>query len=198
MQSAEGVACSTKSPAPIFRIGAFPFLEMSSQGEIELKFFEKPPTNDLRKVRPNSERGTDADQQHFIHTTDWGECFGTDRATPIRIHNCIRGGLCDRTVVRRCHETGDAASQSGELRVKFIAWVQLGTECEQQCAGGCAVSRLFRHGGGQELLGKRGGIEWRVRGIGSEPAGGQCQRIECSVGRKQSQYGDRRARLRDP
>jgi hypothetical protein len=148
MQSANRVASSTKSLAPIFQIGAFPFLEMSPRGEIELKFFEKPPTNDLRKVRPNSERGTYADQQHFIYITDWGECFGTDRATQIRIHNCRSGGFCDCAVIRRCHKTDDTVVQRDCLLVKSIPWVKLGTEREQQCAGGCAVSRLFRHGGG--------------------------------------------------
>ena len=71
--------------------------------EIQLKFFEIPPTNDLRKVRPNSERGTNADQQYFIHATDWGECFDPDRGKAIKLCNGLRGHF----IVRRYHNAGD-------------------------------------------------------------------------------------------
>jgi hypothetical protein len=143
MQSTNGVACSTKSPAPIFRIGRSRVWGKLPPDEVELKFLENQPTNNPRKIRPNDERGTDADQQHFIDCAHWGECFGTDRGTQIRLHNCLRGGLCDRAGILRSHDTHDAVVQPGGLLVTFIAWVEFGTERRQQCAGGRSGSCLF-------------------------------------------------------
>jgi len=177
MQSAVGVTYGRKSSAAIFESG-ITFLGNVGGGEIRLKFLEIPSTNEVRKAGSYSERGTDADQQHFIDAIDWGECFGTGRAKANQLH--------DHFIDQCCHNPGDPAVQRCGLRAKFVPRVKLGTERGQQCTGGCAISRLFRHGGGQELLGKRGGIEWRVRSVGSEPARGQCQRIERSIGRKQS------------
>lgn len=133
-----------------------------------------------KESRTERQRGTYADQQHFIYATDWGECIGTDRTAFIELRDGFRG----RSVVRACRKTGDAVEQCGGLGAKFVRRVKFDIEREQQCAGSRSVRRLFRHGGRQELLGKRGGIEWRVRGVGPEPAGSQRQRIERPVGRK--------------
>ena len=162
--------------------------EKLRRGGIELKVFPMPSDKRSKEISIEQRRRTDADQQYFIHAADCGERFGSGRA-PRGAGSATAAATAPSSAAATKPATpSSSAGGSSEVRRRVEA-----------APSGAAVRRRLRFRlttptrWGARAIREAWRIERGVRGVGSEPAGSQCQWSERAVGRKQSERGDRRA-----
>ena len=196
MQSAKGVACSTIVTCGDFSNWGLPVPGNAAAGRNSAKV----PRNPVDKRTKASFDRTAKGNRMQISSISSMPSIGASVSAPTAHANQPSSATVSATAPSSATATKPATqSSSAAVSAPSSSHGSSSATSASSSAQAAALSAVYSDTvGGKSYSGSVAESNGEYVASVPEPAGGQCQRIERPVGRKQSQYGHRRAGLSEP